>query len=84
MASLQAPQRAGTYDLPSPAVRRDVLLLRVRAEHRFTQPVQVIFGARDRYLNPQVTRNFAALFPTGSFTCSTIDQLERVADLTGE
>jgi haloalkane dehalogenase len=30
---------------------------------RFAPPVRVIFGARDRYLNPQVARNFAALFP---------------------
>jgi pimeloyl-ACP methyl ester carboxylesterase len=30
---------------------------------RFGKPVRVIFGARDRYLNPRVARNFAALFP---------------------
>jgi hypothetical protein len=30
---------------------------------RFGRPVRVIFGARDRYLNPRVARNFAALFP---------------------
>jgi pimeloyl-ACP methyl ester carboxylesterase len=30
---------------------------------RFEPPVRVIFGARDRYLNPRVARQFAALFP---------------------
>jgi haloalkane dehalogenase len=29
----------------------------------FAPPVRVVFGARDRYLNPRVARNFAALFP---------------------
>jgi pimeloyl-ACP methyl ester carboxylesterase len=30
---------------------------------RFGPPVRVVFGARDRYLNPHVAQNFAALFP---------------------
>jgi haloalkane dehalogenase len=30
---------------------------------RFRRPDRVIFGARDRYLNPRVASNFAALFP---------------------
>ena len=30
---------------------------------RFTKPVQIIFGAKDKYLNIGVAREFAALFP---------------------
>jgi pimeloyl-ACP methyl ester carboxylesterase len=30
---------------------------------RFAPPVRIIFGARDRALNPRVARSFAALFP---------------------
>jgi pimeloyl-ACP methyl ester carboxylesterase len=36
---------------------------RVPALRRFEPPVRVVFGARDRYLNPRVARQFAALFP---------------------
>ncbi len=36
---------------------------RIGDMRRFGPPVKVIFGARDRYLNPRVARNFAALFP---------------------
>jgi len=36
---------------------------RIGDMRRFGPPVRVIFGARDRYLNPHVARNFAALFP---------------------
>jgi haloalkane dehalogenase len=36
---------------------------RIPQLRRFTPPVRVIFGARDRYLNPRVARNFARLFP---------------------
>lgn len=35
----------------------------IGALRRFAPPVRVIFGARDRYLNPKVARRFAALFP---------------------
>jgi haloalkane dehalogenase len=51
-------------------------------------PSAVIFGARDRYLNPRVARNFAALFPNselhlldGAGHYVQVDQPERVADL---
>jgi pimeloyl-ACP methyl ester carboxylesterase len=37
--------------------------LRIRDLRRFDPPVRVVFGARDRYLNPRVARRFAALFP---------------------
>jgi pimeloyl-ACP methyl ester carboxylesterase len=30
---------------------------------RFDRPVRIVFGARDRYLNPGVARRFARLFP---------------------
>jgi len=36
---------------------------RIPELRRFGPPVKVIFGARDRYLNPRVARNFAELFP---------------------
>ncbi|RSM67902.1 alpha/beta hydrolase [Kibdelosporangium aridum] len=36
---------------------------RIGALRRFGAPVRVIFGARDRYLNPKVARRLAALFP---------------------
>jgi len=36
---------------------------RIPALRRFGRPVRIIFGARDRYLNPRVARDFAALFP---------------------
>src|SRR5215470_10082982 len=36
---------------------------RIGDMRRFGPPVRVVFGARDRYLNPHVARNFAALFP---------------------
>jgi len=54
----------------------------------FAPPVRVIFGARDRTLNPRVARNFAALFPhselhllpdAGHFV--QVDQPEQVAGL---
>jgi len=55
---------------------------------RFSRPVRVIFGARDRYLNPRVARNFAALFPhselhllDGAGHYVQVGQPERVADL---
>ncbi len=55
---------------------------------RFARPVRIIFGARDRSLNPKVARRFAALFPgsdlhllanAGHFV--QVDEPERVADL---
>ena len=48
----------------------------------------MIFGARDRYLNPQVARNFAALFPNSRLHLLDhaghyvqVDQPQRVAAL---
>lgn len=55
---------------------------------RFGPPVQVIFGTRDRYLNPRVARNFAALFPhselhllDGAGHYVQVDKPQQVADL---
>jgi pimeloyl-ACP methyl ester carboxylesterase len=55
---------------------------------RFGPPVRVVFGARDRYLNPHVARNFAALFPhselhliDGAGHYVQVDQPQQVADL---
>jgi haloalkane dehalogenase len=36
---------------------------RIPELRRFQPPVRVVFGARDRDLNPRVARQFAALFP---------------------
>jgi len=61
---------------------------RIGDMRRFAPPVRVIFGARDRYMNPRVARNFAALFPhselhllDGAGHYVQVDQPERVADL---
>jgi haloalkane dehalogenase len=61
---------------------------RIPEMRRFGPPVQVIFGARDRYLNPRVARNFAGLFPHselhllgGAGHYVQVDQPERVADI---
>jgi haloalkane dehalogenase len=61
---------------------------RIGDMRRFGPPVRVIFGARDRYLNPRVARNFAELFPRselhlldGAGHYVQVDQPERVADL---
>src|SRR5262249_419464 len=61
---------------------------RIGDMRRFAPPVRVIFGARDRYMNPRVARNFAALFPhselhllDGAGHYAQVDQPERVADL---
>ena len=55
---------------------------------RFGPPVKVIFGDRDRYLNPRVAQNFAALFPhselhliDGGGHYVQVDQPQQVADL---
>ena len=55
---------------------------------RFGPPVKVIFGARDRYLNPRVAQNFAALFPHGELHLIDgaghyvqVDQPQQVANL---
>jgi pimeloyl-ACP methyl ester carboxylesterase len=55
---------------------------------RFDRPVKVIFGARDRYLNARVARNFAGLFPQSELHLLEdaghyvqVDAPERVADL---
>jgi pimeloyl-ACP methyl ester carboxylesterase len=61
---------------------------RIPELRRFAPPVQVIFGSRDRYLNPRVARQFADLFPNsqlhllddaGHFV--QVDQPQQVADL---
>ena len=61
---------------------------RIGDMRRFARPVRVIFGARDRYLNPRVARNFAELFPhselhllDGAGHYVQVDQPQRVADL---
>ena len=55
---------------------------------RFDRPVRVVFGARDRYLNPRVARQFAALFPNsqlhlldGAGHYVQVDRPRQVADL---
>jgi haloalkane dehalogenase len=61
---------------------------RIPEMRRFGPPVRVIFGARDRYLNPRVARDFAALFPRcelhmvdGAGHYVQVDQPQQVADL---
>ena len=61
---------------------------RIADLRRFGPRVQVIFGARDRYLNPRVARNFAGLFPNselhlleGAGHYVQVDQPRQVADL---
>lgn len=61
---------------------------RIPELRRFQPPVRVIFGVRDRYLNPRVARQFAALFPNselhlldGAGHYVQVDQPEEVADL---
>jgi haloalkane dehalogenase len=55
---------------------------------RFDRPVRVVFGARDRYLNARVARQFAALFPNSELHLLDnaghyvqVDEPKRVADL---
>jgi haloalkane dehalogenase len=47
-------------DLLSTVLRRRARVGRLR---RFAPPVRIIFGARDRYLNAHVAREFARVFP---------------------
>jgi len=61
---------------------------RIPQLRRFVPPVRVIFGARDRTLNPRVARNFAALFPNSELHLLSsaghfvqVDQPQQVADL---
>jgi haloalkane dehalogenase len=61
---------------------------RIPQLRRFARPVRIIFGARDRTLNPRVARNFAALFPhsdlhllDGAGHFVQVDQPQQVADL---
>ena len=61
---------------------------RIPEMQRFDPPVRIIFGARDRYLNPRVAGNFAALFPPserhlidGAGHYVQVDQPNQVADL---
>jgi pimeloyl-ACP methyl ester carboxylesterase len=75
---------ASTTTLTAVAARRR----RLGDLRRFSRPVRVIFGARDRYLNPRVARSFAALFPdcelhlldsAGHYV--QVDEPQQVADL---
>jgi pimeloyl-ACP methyl ester carboxylesterase len=61
---------------------------RIPELRRFAPPVRVIFGARDRTLNPRVAKNFASLFPNselhlldGAGHFVQVDQPQEVADL---
>ena len=61
---------------------------RIPDMRRFAPPVRVIFGARDRYLNPRVARDFSALFPNselhlldGGGHYVQVDQPQQVAKL---
>jgi pimeloyl-ACP methyl ester carboxylesterase len=61
---------------------------RIPDMRRFGPPVRVIFGARDRYLNPRVARDFSALFPNselhlleGGGHYVQVDQPQQVAEL---
>lgn len=61
---------------------------RIPELRRFDPPVRVIFGARDRYLNPRVALQFAALFPhselhllDGAGHYVQVDQPQQTADL---
>jgi len=61
---------------------------RIPELRRFAPPVRVIFGARDRALNPRVAKNFASLFPDselhllgGAGHFVHLDQPQQVADL---
>ena len=72
-------------DLPGAVLARR---RRIGDLRRFGPPVKVIFGAGDRYLNPHVARNFAALFPhselhliDGAGHYVQVDQPRQVADL---
>lgn len=61
---------------------------RVAQLHQFEPPVRILFGALDRYLNPKVALQFAALFPHSELQLIDhaghyvqVDQPKRVADL---
>jgi pimeloyl-ACP methyl ester carboxylesterase len=61
---------------------------RIPELRRFAPPVRVIFGARDRALNPRVAKNFVSLFPNselhllgGAGHFVQVDQPQQVADL---
>jgi pimeloyl-ACP methyl ester carboxylesterase len=61
---------------------------RIPQLRRFSRPVRIIFGARDRSLNPRVARNLAALFPNselhlldGAGHFVQVDEPQQVADL---
>jgi pimeloyl-ACP methyl ester carboxylesterase len=61
---------------------------RIPELRRYDRPVRVVFGARDRYLNPRVARQFAMLFPNSQLHLLDeaghyvqVDQPRQVADL---
>jgi haloalkane dehalogenase len=61
---------------------------RIPELRRFQPPVRVIFGTGDRYMNPRVARQFAALFPNsqlhlldGAGHFVQVDQPQQVAAL---
>jgi haloalkane dehalogenase len=64
---------------------------RIGELRRFQPPVRVVFGTGDRYMNPRVARNFAAVFPNsqlhlleGAGHYVQVDQPQRVAALIVE
>jgi pimeloyl-ACP methyl ester carboxylesterase len=72
-------------DLLGTVLSRRGRLARLR---RFAPPVRVVFGARDRYLNPRVGLRFAVLFPHSELHLLPdaghyvqVDEPQRVADL---
>jgi pimeloyl-ACP methyl ester carboxylesterase len=61
---------------------------RVAQLRQFEPPVRIVFGSLDRYLNPRVALQFAALFPNSELHLVDraghyvqVDEPERVADL---
>jgi haloalkane dehalogenase len=61
---------------------------RVPQMRQFEPPVRIVFGARDRYLNPKVALQFAELFPNSDLHLIQnaghyvqVDEPEKVADL---
>jgi pimeloyl-ACP methyl ester carboxylesterase len=84
-----AAARPAFWSLNDELLRVVISRRKRRKEMRaFTPPVKIIFGARDRYLNPRVARDFADLFPAselhlllGAGHYVQVDEPERVAQL---
>ncbi|MFK3978883.1 alpha/beta fold hydrolase [Micromonospora sp. NPDC050397] len=91
------PRLSGDFPSTQPAFWRlneDLFGTLPRRRHRtpdmrrFTPPVRVVFGARDRNLNPRVARRFAELFPNADLHLLAdarhyvqVDEPERVGQL---